>query len=152
MAYAAHLNIETVARESPLYRRFGMQSVTRMFWLLLISLVVSGCSTSQASANDQWVGHAETGQASYYADRYIDRHTASGELYNAGEDTAAHRTLPFGSLVKVTNVKNGKSVVVRVNDRGPFVRGRIIDLSRAAFERIGHASEGLLHVEIEVIR
>ncbi|GGC91040.1 septal ring lytic transglycosylase RlpA family protein [Halopseudomonas salina] len=129
-----------------------MQGLTRTFWLLLLLFAVSGCSTSQASANDKWVGHTETGQASYYADRYLARPTASGELYQAGENTAAHRTLPFGSMVRVTNLKNGKSVVVRINDRGPFVRGRIIDLSRAAFESIGRASEGLLRVEIEVIR
>lgn len=129
-----------------------MQRVTRTFWLLLLLFTVSGCSTSQASANDKWVGHTETGQASYYADSYVARPTASGELYQAGENTAAHRTLPFGSMVRVTNLKNGKSVVVRINDRGPFVRGRIIDLSRAAFESIGRASEGLLRVEIEVIR
>ncbi len=100
----------------------------------------------------KWIGHIETGQASYYADRHVDRHTASGELYKAGERTAAHRTLPFGSMVRVTNIKSGKRVVVRINDRGPFVRGRIIDLSRVAFESIGRASEGLLQVQIEVIR
>lgn len=129
-----------------------MQRLTRTFWLLLLPFIVTGCSTSQASANDKWLGHTETGQASYYADGYHARPTASGELYQSTENTAAHRTLPFGTLVRVTNLKNGKSVVVRVNDRGPFVRGRIIDLSRAAFESIGRASEGLLQVEIEVIR
>lgn len=129
-----------------------MQPITSTLWLLVLLFVSSGCTATQASASEEWVGHRETGQASYYADKYADRHTASGELYRAEEDTAAHRTLPFGSLVRVTNMKNGKSVVVRVNDRGPFVRGRIIDLSRAAFESIGHASEGLLHVQIEVIR
>lgn len=129
-----------------------MQRFTRALWLLLLLFVITGCSTSQANARDEWVGHTETGLASYYADRYVDRHTASGELYNAGEETAAHRTLPFGSLVRVTNIKNGKSVVVRINDRGPFVRGRVIDLSRAAFDSIGHVSKGLLNVKIEVIR
>ncbi len=128
-----------------------MQRVTRTFWLLLLVFVVNGCSTSQASASEKWIGHTETGQASYYADRYVDRHTASGELYKAEEKTAAHRTLPFGSMVRVTNIKNGKSVLVRINDRGPFVRGRIIDLSRVAFESIGRASEGLLQVQMEVI-
>lgn len=130
----------------------AMQRVTRTFWLLLLLFIVAGCSTGQATASDKRVGHTETGQASYYADRYNDRPTASGEIYQSAEETAAHRTLPFGSLVRVTNLKNGKSLVVRINDRGPFVRGRVIDLSRAAFESIGHASDGLLHVEIEVIR
>lgn len=128
-----------------------MQRIIRAFWLVVLASVICGCSTSQASAGDQWMGHTETGVASYYADTYVDRHTASGELYQSSEMTAAHRTLPFGTLVQVTNIKNGRSVVVRVNDRGPFVRGRIIDLSRAAFDRIGNTSQGLLKVRIEVV-
>jgi rare lipoprotein A len=129
-----------------------MQRITRALWLIMLASVISGCSIGQASAGDQWLGHTEAGVASYYADRYVDRHTASGELYQSSEMTAAHRTLPFGSLVRVTNIKNGRSVVVRVNDRGPFVRGRIIDLSRAAFDSIGNTSQGLLQVRIEVIQ
>lgn len=96
--------------------------------------------------------HTETGKASFYADRFQNRKTASGERYQASENTAAHRTLPFGSQVRVTNVRNGKSVVVRINDRGPHVRGRIIDLSRSAFAQIGDPAAGLLNVRIEVLR
>ncbi|WP_414730227.1 septal ring lytic transglycosylase RlpA family protein, partial [Zhongshania aliphaticivorans] len=66
-------------------------------------------------------------------------------------NTAAHRTLPFGSNVKVTNISNSKSVVVRINDRGPFVKGRIVDLSKSAFDAIGNTYSGLIEVEIEVI-
>ena len=106
-----------------------MQLIVRAFSLLML-VVLYGCSTAQAGANGSWIGYTETGEASYYADRYHDRRTASGELYKTDSATAAHRTLPFGSLVRVTNLQNGKSVVVRINDRGPFVRGRIIDLSR----------------------
>nr|WP_319021332.1 septal ring lytic transglycosylase RlpA family protein [Pseudomonas sp. FME51] len=115
--------------------------------------MISGCSsTPRSGVGGNWVGHMESGQASFYADRYQNRKTASGEPYKAGQNTAAHRTLPFGSQVRVTNVRNGKSVVVRINDRGPFVRGRVIDLSRSAFASIGDTSAGLLSVRIEVIR
>ena len=121
--------------------------------LLLVIAVISGCSsTPKSGPGGKWVGHKDTGQASYYADKFQNRKTASGEPYKAGTKTAAHRTLPFGSKVKVTNVSNGKSVVVRINDRGPFVRGRIIDLSRSAFASVGNTRDGLLNVRIEVVR
>ncbi|MBW0149023.1 septal ring lytic transglycosylase RlpA family protein [Marinobacter sp. CAU 1620] len=109
--------------------------------------VIAGCSTVQPGA-----GFTETGQASYYADKFQNRTTASGALYTHDRLTAAHKTLPFGSMVKVTNIKNGKSVTVEINDRGPFVQGRIIDLSKSAFRRIGSTSEGLINVKIEVLR
>ncbi len=82
------------------------------------------------------------GIASYYGKRFAGRPTASGEPFDPMELTAAHRTLPFGSRVKVTNRRNGKSVVVRINDRGPFSRDRDIDLSRMAAERIGLVQQG----------
>jgi rare lipoprotein A len=83
--------------------------------------------------------YAQCGRASWYA---LGSRTASGERMNPSAMTAAHRTLPFGTKVKVTNSRTGKSVVVRINDRGPFIRGRIIDLSRAAAQRIGMVSSG----------
>lgn len=95
--------------------------------------------------------HAEAGIASYYADRYQGRLTANGERFNMYELTAAHKTLPFDSVVRVVNRDNGRSVVVRINDRGPFVRGRIIDLSYAAFGRIASHRDGLADVVIEVL-
>lgn len=91
------------------------------------------------------------GTASYYASKFEGRPTASGERYRAGELTAAHRSLPFGSLVRVTNPANGKSVTVRVNDRGPFTAGRVIDVSRAAAEELGLIARGHAPVELEVI-
>lgn len=90
----------------------------------------------------------ERGEASYYADKFHGRPTASGEIYNKNDFTAAHRTLPFGTKVKVTNLKNGKSVVVRVNDRGPVKKTRLIDLSRAAAEKIDLIHSGVALVEI----
>jgi len=90
--------------------------------------------------------------ASYYARILHHRKTASGERFDNYAMTAAHKTLPFGSEVKVTNLNNGKSVTVRINDRGPFVKGRIIDLSRAAFSQIADLNKGVVKVEISVVQ
>ena len=133
--------------------KVSMHATVKILVALLLMSLISGCSiAAKSGSGGKWVGHKETGQASYYADKFQNRKTANGELYKAGKKTAAHRTLPFGSQVKVTNVRNGKSVVVRINDRGPFVRGRIIDLSRSAFASIGNTRDGLLNVRIEVVR
>lgn len=91
---------------------------------------------------------ATTGMASYYG--YGGR-TANGERHNAQAMTAAHRTLPFGTRVRVTNASNGRSIVLRVNDRGPFVRGRIIDVSTAAADSLGFRKRGVAKVEIAVV-
>lgn len=95
-------------------------------------------------------GHyvTETGKASYYADKFEGRNTASGEVFRQHKKTAAHRNLPFGTKVKVTNVETGKKIKVRINDRGPFVQGRIIDLSRKAAERIEMIKAGVIRVTI----
>lgn len=95
--------------------------------------------------------HLGTGTASFYADRFHGLRTASGERFDNTALTAAHRTLPFGSLVRVTNPATGASVVVRINDRGPFTRGRTIDLSRAAAEQIGMVRAGHARVELELV-
>jgi len=92
-----------------------------------------------------------SGIASYYASKFNGRRTASGEAFDNAEMTAAHRTLPFGSLVRVTNPATGQSVVVRINDRGPFSRGRMIDVSRAAAEQLGMIARGHATVELELI-
>ena len=91
------------------------------------------------------------GVASYYGRAFAGRPTASGERFDPAKLTAAHKTLPFGSKVKVTNTSNGKSVVVRINDRGPFVKGRHIDLSRSAAEEIGLISLGHGNVKLALI-
>lgn len=94
----------------------------------------------------------ETGPASYYADRFDGRRTASGEIFLQQECTAAHLHLPFGSVVRVTSMENGREVLVRVNDRGPFTGGRIIDLSRSAAEELGMITAGVIGVRLEVVR
>ncbi|MEA9442085.1 septal ring lytic transglycosylase RlpA family protein [Aeromonas caviae] len=120
--------------------------------LIPLSLLLAACSSQPQAGEDGSVrGYTQTGLASYYADRYHNKRTASGELHKRGGNTAAHMTLPFGTQVKVTNLANGKSVMVRVNDRGNFARGRIIDLSRAAFSAIGNPRSGLIKVRIEVL-
>ncbi|MBP7215088.1 MAG: septal ring lytic transglycosylase RlpA family protein [Candidatus Kapabacteria bacterium] len=91
------------------------------------------------------------GFASYYSNDFHNRKTSSGEVYDKNKLTAAHRDLPFGTKLKVTNLKNKKSVIVIINDRGPFVEGRIIDLSYRAAKEIDMLSDGIAEVEIEVI-
>ncbi len=97
-------------------------------------------------------GATQRGKASYYAQKFHGRRTASGERFDMHAMTAAHRTLPFGTRVRVTNVRNGRSVVVRINDRGPFGnRGRIIDVSLAAARKLGMLRDGVVPVLLEVL-
>ncbi len=114
-------------------------------------LLLAGCASAPMRDNAEARGFQETGEASFYADKYQGRKTANGEAFDQAKATAAHKRLPFGSKVKVTNLSNNKSIVVRINDRGPFVRGRIIDLSRSAFAKIGDTKLGVIEVEIKVL-
>jgi rare lipoprotein A len=93
----------------------------------------------------------ETGLASWYGPKFHGKLTASGEVFNQEKFTAAHRTLPWGSRVKVTNLANGKSVDVRINDRGPFGKGRIIDVSRAAARALDIVGRGITTVRVESV-
>jgi rare lipoprotein A len=94
----------------------------------------------------------ETGLASWYGGPYHNRHASNGEVYNMHAMTAAHRTLPLNSVVRVTNIKTGHSAVVRITDRGPFVQGRILDLSAAAAKKVDVWAAGVATVRIEVLR
>lgn len=91
------------------------------------------------------------GKASFYAYNFHGRKTASGERFNQNELTAAHKTLPFGTKVKVTNVNNGKFVIVRINDHGPYIKGRIIDLTRKAAAKLDMIKAGTASVSLEII-
>lgn len=93
----------------------------------------------------------QTGKASFYADKFEGASTASGEKYRHKKLTAAHKTLPFGTRIKVTNLANNKSVEVIVNDRGPYVDGRVVDVSKAAAEELGFVNQGLADVSVEVV-
>lgn len=129
------------------------------FFALIGSLAISFAGVAEAKQRSkhhrhaaQAHGHSGGGLASVYAskgDRYSGARTASGERVNAGALTAAHRSLPFGTMVRVTNRRNNKSVVVRINDRGPFVRGRVIDLTPAGARAIGVS--GLAPVTLSVV-
>lgn len=90
-------------------------------------------------------------EASYYAEKYHGRKTASGEIFNMNAMTCAHKTLPFGTVLRVTNLSNNQSVDVRVNDRGPFVKGREIDVSKAAAQKLGMIKTGTARVKIEIV-
>ena len=96
--------------------------------------------------------HFQTGMASYYGGSWHGKKTANGEIFNENSLTAAHKTLPFGTKVKVTNLDNGKSVVVRINNRGPYSKGRVIDLSKVAFSKIASTSKGVTRVKLEVAK
>lgn len=112
-----------------------------LFLLVFTLFCISLCSCSSSLY--------ENGKASYYADKFDGRKTASGATFNQRKLTAAHKTLPFGTKVKVTNLTNGKTVKVKVTDRGPFVEGRIIDLSKKAAEKIKMVNAGVVQVEIK---
>lgn len=111
----------------------------------------SPISRTEHAAVPSAAGSSEAGLASYYADKYHGKATASGEVFDTNEFTAAHRTLPFGTRVKVTHLENHRSVIVRINDRGPFVEGRVIDVSRAAAEELQFVRAGLAKVRLEII-
>lgn len=112
----------------------------RTIYLLVLLLL---CSSA--------IAQVQTGKASFYADKFEGRPTASGEKYRHNKLTAAHKTLPFGTKVKVTNLDNNKTVEVVINDRGPYVDGRIIDLSKSAAEQLGFINQGLAEVKMEII-
>ncbi|MEE9903903.1 septal ring lytic transglycosylase RlpA family protein [Chlorobium sp.] len=114
---------------------------------LPVALASSG---NETNAPDSFMLVSE-GKASYYASQFHGRKTANGETFNMNELTAAHRTLPFGTWVRVTNMRNGKDVIVRINDRGPFIKGRVIDLSKQAAKELGMMKAGTANVRVEAI-
>jgi len=107
--------------------------------VLLLCLILLSCSRPVV----------EHGKASYYADKYKGRKTSNGETYRHRKMTAAHKTLPFGTKVTVTNLENGRKVRVRINDRGPFIAGRIIDLSKKAARKLDMVNAGVVPVEVK---
>ncbi len=124
--------------------------VTSLPFLVITALLIltAGCAKPRVSPPTKKVF---IGYASWYGPGFHGRRTASGEIFNMYDYTAAHRTLPFGTRVKVTNLKNGRSVIVRINDRGPARKNRIIDLSYQAAKKIGMIRDGIVKVRVEVI-
>jgi rare lipoprotein A len=117
---------------------------------LICSLLIAGCAGLQQTPRKE-ASSAETGIASYYGEQFCGRTTASGERYDPDKLTAAHPSYPLGTRVRVTNLKNGRSVVVRINDRGPYTSGRIIDLSARAAKEIGLLADGIAKVLVQVV-
>ncbi len=126
----------------------GLAAPAGLAALALAAALVAGCATAPRARP----GDNQRGVASWYGPGFHGKRTANGEVYDMHALTAAHKTLPFDTFVRVRNRDNGRRVVVRINDRGPFVRGRIIDLSRAAAERIDMIGSGTARVEITVVR
>ena len=112
---------------------------------LALFTFLAGCASHDIDPR----GYDETGTASFYGSRHHGKRTASGEPFNQHGLTAAHRTLPFGPRVMVTNLKNDRSVVVRINDRGPHTRGRLIDLSKAAAQQLDMIRSGTARVRVQ---
>jgi len=112
---------------------------------------IAACATVPRPVEPK-VGYREEGIASWYGEEFHGRRTANGEVFDMNGLTAAHRTLPLGTVVKVTNPQNGRSVQVKVNDRGPFVSGRLLDLSYGAANQLGMVGAGTARVTIEVVR
>ena len=133
------------------------------FLLLLFTSFISHCApssrfsstpsqSSQSEVSDKSAGDMLYGESSYYADKFHGRKTANGEIFDMYKKTAAHKTLPFNTLLEVTNLENNHSVVVRVNDRGPFVGNRILDLSYGAAREIDMISSGVVKVRIKILK
>ena len=137
---------------------------TTLMVLFLFGMVFLQCASQEAmnhrvlnqnrkvNQNQENVGHVFYGKASYYGPKYHGKKTASGEIFNQYALTAAHKTLPFGTRCRVTNQKNGKQVVVRINDRGPFVEGRVLDLSYGAAKAVDAIGDGVFDVKVEILR
>src|SRR5262245_5296799 len=135
---------------APRSRRLdAMSARTVRSSVLVLLLVLVGCGARAPAPGGRPAG--ERGMATWYGPRHHGGPTASGEGFDMRALTAAHRTLPFGTRVRVTNLKNHRAVVVRINERGPFGAGRIIDLSRAAAVEIGMIDDGVVPVTVEVV-
>ena len=142
---------------------FRVKKILTSIFCLVISVSLLACSShspnhkqpaAKPSSAAKKIPVVQTfkGKASYYANKFQGRLTASGEKFDQNKLTAAHKKLPFGTKLRVINTQTGKSVVVRVNDRGPFVKGCIVDLSRSAFSRIGNIKSGVVNVKVEVLK
>ncbi|MBP6125091.1 MAG: septal ring lytic transglycosylase RlpA family protein [Leptotrichiaceae bacterium] len=134
-----------------------MKKIVTVFMILVMSLsLVAGTKANKTkkvtSKKSQSAKVYQTGIASFYGGKWHGKRTANGEIFDTYSLTAAHKTLPFNTKVKVTNLNNGKSVIVRINNRGPYSKGRVIDLSTAAFTKIERKSKGITRVKLEIIR
>jgi rare lipoprotein A len=121
-------------------------------WLVALMLALAACGGAKPKKDDTGKPIVEMGKASWYGGKFHGGPTASGETYNKFSMTAAHKKLRFGTRVRVTNLKNGRSVIVRINNRGPYSKGRIIDMSEGAARKLGMIKAGVVPVRVEVLR
>lgn len=119
-------------------------NIKSLLFVLILSLFMPLSSLSSEN-------YPQYGNASWYGGKFHGRTTASGERFNKHEFTAAHKKLPFGTILRVTNLRNGKDVYVRINDRGPFIKGRVLDLSLASAEALHFNRRGVIRVKIEIV-
>jgi rare lipoprotein A len=132
---------------NPIQAKLKDQTMWRLFSACALLTLLAGCATHDIDPR----GYNETGSASYYGAKHQGKRTASGERFDMNSLTAAHRSLPFGTRLLVTNLGNDKSVEVRVNDRGPHTRGRLIDLSRQAAQQLGMLGTGVAQVRVQAL-
>jgi rare lipoprotein A len=123
--------------------------LSRVLGLGMLAIGLGACASSPPSQRSGAGGWVQEGIASYYGHEFHGRQTASGEIYDETKLTAAHRTLSFGTRVRVTNLENGRNVTALINDRGPFVEGRVIDLSYRAAQELDFVRDGLVRVRVE---
>lgn len=135
-----------------------MKNVSLKFYIVVFIglMAISSCSSIIRFSNNNNQDNSEysknfRGYASYYADQFHGKKTANGEIFDMNKMTAAHKTLPFNTKLRVTNLKNGKSTFVRINDRGPFSGNRVIDLSKQAAIELDMIKDGVVEVECEVV-
>jgi rare lipoprotein A len=121
-------------------------------WLVALALALVACGGAKPKKDDTGRAIVQTGKASWYGGSFHGGPTASGETYNKHSMTAAHKKLRFNTRVRVTNLKNGRTVIVRINNRGPYSKGRIIDLSEAAARKLDMIEAGVVPVRVEVLR
>lgn len=130
----------------------------RLFLLGAGALLITGCAAllpekgSMVALYEPKPTSVEFGKASFYGGRWIGRLTANGEHYHAADCTAAHKKLSFNTMVRVTNLRNGKTVIVRINNRGPYAKGRILDLSVVAARQLDMMGDGVIPVKAEVLK
>lgn len=129
----------------------SIESCSKWILISMVTVMLAACTCLPKGQADLDVGMKDRGIASWYGEDFHGWVTASGEIYDMESLSGAHRTLPLGTVVRVTNVENGQQIRVRINDRGPYVHGRILDLSYAAARKLGMAEGGLSAVSLEVV-
>ncbi len=136
----------------------------KLLYLFAILLFVASCTPSPRFSDRSYsktrsskqpkkfkVGQTWTGKASWYGPNFHGKKCANGEVFNMNGISAAHKELPFGTILKVTNLGNGRSCNVRINDRGPFIRGRMLDLSKGAAKKLGSLGDGVIEVKVKIV-